>query len=87
MALVVSSFLGVQAQTWKRPSKPFHDIVSQPAPHGTYLRRTLKDNFPRWWNDVSRTLYENGHNLPEMNEYDHSIEVPNHPEKFDTTIA
>ena len=48
-ALTFATFLAVQGQNWQRPSKSFHEIVSQPAPHGSYLRRSLKEHFPVWW--------------------------------------
>jgi hypothetical protein len=44
VALTIASFMGVQASTWKRPNKTFHEIMSQPSPHGSYLRRSLKVN-------------------------------------------
>ena len=69
-ALTFATFLGVQASNWQRPSKNFHEIMSQPAPHGSYLRRTLKEHFPVWWHETSAQLHANGYSLPEMNEYD-----------------
>ena len=69
-ALTFATFLGVQASTWDRPNKTFHSLVSQPAPHGSYLRKTLREHFPVWWNQVSSDLHKTGYNLPEMNEYD-----------------
>jgi hypothetical protein len=42
VALTISTFLGLQAMKWQRPCQSFHDIMAQPAPHGTYLRRTVK---------------------------------------------
>jgi hypothetical protein len=53
VAMTVATFLGVQASNWQRPSKTFHELMSQPAPHGSYLRRSIKEHFPVWWNDVS----------------------------------
>jgi len=40
--MTTATFLGVQAANWKRPCKSFHEAVAQPAPHGSYLRRSLK---------------------------------------------
>jgi hypothetical protein len=54
VALSLATFLGVQASNWQRPCKPFHEIMSQPAPHGSYLRRTLKEHFPVWWYDTTK---------------------------------
>lgn len=42
VAMTVATFLGVQASNWQRPSRIFHEIMSQPAPHGSYLRRSIK---------------------------------------------
>ena len=49
-AVTFACFLSVQMANWQSPSKAFHEIVSQPAPHGSYLRRTLREHFPVWWN-------------------------------------
>ena len=84
--MVFASFVGVQAQSWERPSKTFNDLVAQPAPHGSYLRKTIKYHFPVWWNTVSADLHLAGHNLPEMNEYDRSTVVQNNHLAFDKTI-
>lgn len=42
VAMTIATFLGIQASNWQRPSKVFHEIMSQPAPHGSYLRRSVK---------------------------------------------
>ena len=42
VAMTFATFLSVQASNWQRPCKTFHEIMAQPAPHGSYLRRTLK---------------------------------------------
>jgi hypothetical protein len=99
VALSISTFLGLQAMKWQRPCQPFHDIMAQPAPHGTYLRRTIKvsdiytlsdfplqEHFPVLWYDTSKTLHENGYSLPEMNEYDKRTEIPNTHTKFDASF-
>ena len=46
-AAAFATFLSLQASNWQRPCKPFHEIMAQPAPHGSYLRRTVKVN-PKW---------------------------------------
>lgn len=48
----------------------------QPAPHGSYLRRNLKENFPMWWRRTSAQMHYNGYNLPEMYEYDRQTDIP-----------
>jgi hypothetical protein len=85
-ALVFATFLGVQASAWERDCKTFNELMAQPAPHGSYLRKTVKSHFPVWWNHVSADLHKSGHNLPEMNEYDKSIHVQNTHLEFDKTI-
>ena len=57
VALSFATFLGVQASSWERPSQSFHDLMCQPAPHGSYLRRSIKEHFPVWWNSVSANLH------------------------------
>ena len=52
-ALSFATFLGVQSANWQRPSRTFHEIVSQPTPHGSYLRRSLREHFPVWWHQTS----------------------------------
>ena len=84
--LTIATFLGVQASAWERPSKTFHDLVSQPAPHGSYLRRSIKEHFPVWWNSISANLNESGYSLPEMNEYDKSTTIQASHTQFDSQI-
>ena len=86
IAVTFAQFLGVQASAWERPNDIFTNIMAQPAPHGSYLRKTVKEHFPVWWNNVSADLHLSGHNLPEMNEYDKSIHIQNDHTKFDKTI-
>ena len=74
-ALCFATFLGVQASSWERPNKTFHDLISQPAPHGSYLRKSLREHFPVWWHDVSANLHQSGYSLPEMNEYDKATTI------------
>ena len=81
-ALSFSFFLAVQGANWQRPDKAFHEIVSQPAPHGSYLRRTLKEHFPVWWYNASNQLNENGYSLPEMHSYDKATQMPKSATQF-----
>ena len=83
VAMTFATFLGVQASNWQRPSKAFHEIMSQPAPHGSYLRRSIKEHFPVWWAKVSADLHASGYSLPEMNEYDKATEIQNSHTQFD----
>ena len=83
VAMCFGTFFSCQASSWERPSKTFHDLVSQPAPHGSYLRKTLRENFPVWWHTISGNLYSNGYNLPEMIEYDKSTEIQRSHTQFD----
>ena len=83
--LVIATFMGVQAANWQRPSKPFHELMSQPAPHGSYLRRSIKEHFPVWWQDTSANLHVNGYSLPQMNEYDKSTSIPKGHTHFDSS--
>ena len=62
--LCIASFMGVQASNWQRPSRPFHEIMAQPAPHGSYLRRSVREHFPVWWMQTSAQLHLNGYSLP-----------------------
>lgn len=84
--LTIAMFLGVQAQYWERPNKTFHELMSQPAPHGSYLRRSVREHFPVWWSTTSAALHKNGYSLPEMNEYDRATTMPKTHTAFDTTM-
>lgn len=86
MALSLALTFGVWGNQWKRPSKCFHELMSQPAPHGSYLRRSVREHFPIWWHAVSAELYQSGVNLPEMNEYDKATEMPTSHTHFDTGL-
>jgi len=86
IAVVFAMFMSVQAANWQRPCKYFHEVMAQPAPHGSYLRKTIKEHFPVWWNQVSKQLHENGHSLPEMNEYDKQTLIPRTHTAFDTSL-
>ena len=86
VAITFATFLGVQASDWERPNKTFHELISQPAPHGSYLRKSMREHFPVWWNNCSANLHANGYNLPEMNEYDKAITIQNTHTEFDSQI-
>ncbi len=86
VAMTIATFLGLQASNWGRPSRVFHEIMSQPAPHGSYLRRSIKEHFPVWWHDVSNDLNVNGYSLPEMPQYDKATEIPNTHTRFDASM-
>jgi|TARA_B110001450_G_scaffold195276_1_gene183625 hypothetical protein len=86
IAVTFATFLGVQASDWQRPNKTFHELISQPAPHGSYLRKSIKEHFPVWWNSCSANLHANGYSLPEMSEYDKSVVIQNTHTEFDTQI-
>ena len=62
--------LSMFTNTWMKPCLPFHELVSQPNPHGSYVRKVLRHHFPKLWEETSKTLFENGLNMIEMNEYD-----------------
>lgn len=86
IAVSISLFMGVQAANWTRPSQGFHELMAQPAPHGSYLRRTLREHFPVWWHATSAQLSANGYNLPEMHEYDKTTEMPKSHTSFDSKM-
>ena len=81
-ALTIALFLSVQGANWQRPSKAFTEIVSQPAPYGSYLRRSLKEHFPVWWHETSQQLHEQGLSLPEMYHYDRQTNMPKSHTQF-----
>ena len=76
LTLSLATFLGIQFTNKPLPSKAFSEIMAQPAPHGSYLRRSIKEHFPVWWASTSAQLADRGHTLPEMNEYDRAVEMP-----------
>merc|ERR1711935_123299 len=86
VALTIATFLGVQAAAWERPSTAFHELVSQPAPHVSFLRRTVREHFPVWWAQVSADLHADGYSLPEMNEYDTSTTIQRSHTQFDSQV-
>lgn len=74
--LTFTSTMCLFMQNYPRHCQPYHDLMAQPAPHGSYLRRTVREHFPYQWRMNSAQLYRAGINVPEMNEYDKSTEMP-----------
>ena len=60
IAMTIATFLAVQASNWQRPCKTFHEIMAQPAPHGTYLRRTIKVRSKRTYCNYRNTSQSGG---------------------------
>ena len=71
---------------WMKQNKHFYNIVAQPNPHGSYFRKVLRYHFPSLWEKTSKTLYENGYNLIEINKYDDKVDFPQISHKFDTSF-
>ena len=84
-ALSFATFLSVQGANWQRPNKAFHEICCQPAPHGSYLRRSMREHFPVWWKETSEQMHKNGYSLPEMHEYDQQTKMPTSYSNFNTS--
>ena len=84
VALTFALFMHQQSQYRQSENKIFHEIMAQPAPHGSYLRRSIKEHFPVWWASTSTTLAKNGYNLPEMNEYDKLKFMPKSSTQFNS---
>ena len=76
LTLTIATFLGVQSANYARPNRVFTEIMTQPAPHGSYLRRTIKEHFPVWWHSTSKQLHDRGFNVPEMSQYDRATDMP-----------
>ena len=75
-AMALGCLLHQNGANWERPNKVFHEIMIQPAPHGSYLRRSIKEHFPLWWRRASAQMHVNGYSLPEMYEYDRQTRIP-----------
>ena len=86
IALLFGFGISMFSTNWKKPNLHFHNLVAHPNPHGSYLRKVLRYHFPVLWEETSRTLYENGYNLIEMNEYDDKVDFPQISNKFDTSF-
>ena len=69
-AALFGQFIAIQFSNVPRPAPAFNDVMCQPSPHGSYLRRSIREHFPAWWYTVSQNLHNEGFNFPEMNEYD-----------------
>ena len=41
-AMALGCLLHQNGANWERGNKSFHEIMVQPAPHGSYLRKSLK---------------------------------------------
>jgi hypothetical protein len=85
IAATLSSGFILMASMSTIPSKPFHEIVTQPEPNGQYVRKLLAHNMPRHWAKVSKELYNQGYNFREMNEYSHKDVMPDVTNKFDNS--
>ena len=81
-ALSFGLFLQVQTANWQRPNRAFHELMVQPAPHGSYLRRSLKEHFPVWWYATSDHLHAHGYSLPEMYHYGRQTAMPKSHTQF-----
>jgi hypothetical protein len=85
LACALTSATVVMATLTNTPSKPFHEIVTQPEPNGQYVRKLLSHNMPRHWSMISKDLYKQGYNFREMNEYSHKDVMPDVTNKFDNS--
>lgn len=85
VAACLSSGFILLASLTNIPSKPFHELVTQPEPNGQYVRRLLSHNMPTHWAKVSKDLYNQGYNFREMNEYSHKEVMPDVTNKFDNS--
>ena len=83
--MMCMTWVSLYQSNQKVPDKYFTQLVSQPAPHGNYVRNIIKTHFPYWWSNVSKQLYDNGMNLPEMNEYDLKTQMPDSKTYFDAS--
>ena len=50
------------------------------------MRKTLREHFPVWWHDLSKTLDSQGYSLPEMNEYDKQTKIQRNHTAFDHRV-
>ena len=80
----IMSWMVINSYPWS--DKTIHDLITQPEPNGRYLRRTLKEQFPRNWALISKQLHEMGYNFKEMNEYSENIYMPDVTYKFDNSM-
>lgn len=51
------------------PRKLYSDIVCDNGADGAYVREVLRTRKPGLWQKLSKQLYDNKFNFPEMNEY------------------
>jgi hypothetical protein len=54
------------------PRKLYTDLVCDDGADGSYIREVLRTRKPGLWQKVSKQLFENNFNFPEMNEYKHT---------------
>ena len=54
------------------PRKLYTDLILDNGADGSYIREILRKRKPGLWQKVSRQLFENNFNFPEMNEYKHT---------------
>ena len=83
VAITLSSAFILYTSLLSIPSKPFHEIITQPEPNGQYVRKLISHNMPRQWASISRDLYLQGDKFREMNEYSHRDVMPDVTNKFD----
>lgn len=51
------------------PRKQYTDLICDEGADGAYIREILRTRKPGLWAKVSKQLYDNKFNFPEMNEY------------------
>jgi hypothetical protein len=51
------------------PRKLYTDLICDNGLDGAYIRETLRTRKPGLWSKLSRQLFENKFNFPEMNEH------------------
>jgi hypothetical protein len=54
------------------PRKLYTDLICDNGADGTYIREVLRTRKPGLWNKISKQLFDNRFNFPEMNEYQHT---------------
>ncbi len=84
--IAIFTFLHLAYADFENKDKAFHEIMTQPNPHGSYVRKAIRHHFPCWWSDISLNLHANGYNLKEMNEYVAKTDMPEIRHKFDKNL-
>jgi len=54
------------------PRKLYSDLICDNGADGTYIREILRTRKPGLWQKVSKQLFDNNFNFPEMNEFKHT---------------